>query len=77
MVFDRMFLDYDVDNETANKIKKTTHQTQKSRTNYKKHKQKNLLERLQKLLIKDKIVKMKLIVISRCLYLFFLLSIVP
>jgi hypothetical protein len=57
MVFVRMFLDFDVDNETANKIKKQLIKLRSQGLNYKKSKQKELREKLQTLIIEDMISK--------------------
>ena len=57
MVFDRMFLDFDVDNEDANKIKKQLLKLRSHGLNYKKSKQKKLREKLQNLIIEEKISK--------------------
>ena len=57
MVFDRMFLDFDVDNIEANKIKKELLKLRSQGLNYKKSIQKELREKLRKLIIEEGISK--------------------
>ncbi|MGB9202102.1 MAG: hypothetical protein WCB89_11535 [Methanobacterium sp.] len=57
MVFDRMFLDFDVDNIEANKIKKELLKLRSQGLNYKKSIQKELQEKLRKLIIEEGISK--------------------
>ncbi|ADZ09378.1 hypothetical protein Metbo_1134 [Methanobacterium lacus] len=57
MVFDRVFLDFDVRNEEARKIKNELVKLRSSGLNYKKSLQNSLQEKLQNLVINEKISK--------------------
>lgn len=55
MIFDRVFLDFDAENEEARKIKKELVKLRSRGLNYKKYLQNKLQEKLQNLVINEKI----------------------